>query len=120
MSAGKFRIQYDDEYDILFIYNKVKRSSQGIEWGDIDLSYDKMGKLVNLELNNASKLLSNLTKRNVSKALLKKISDCKLETKERGGILYINFKLLFEGKGIKPIEDTLPVKSINHRSPVSS
>ena len=120
MPAGKFQIQYDDEYDILLIYDKVKRSSHGIEWGDIDVSYDKAGKLVNLELNNASKLLSNLTKKKVTKTTLKKIDECKLDTKEKGGILYINFKLFFEDKGIKPIEDTLPIKSINHISPVSS
>ena len=120
MPEGKFQIQYDDEYDILFIYDKVKRSSHGIEWGDIDLSYDKMGKLVNLELNNASKLLSNLTKKKVTRAALKKISECKLDTMEKNGLLYINFKFLFKNNKIKPIEDTLTVKSIINDSPVSS
>lgn len=112
-------IQYDEEYDVLFVYDKAKRSSHGIEWGNINISYDKNGKLVNLELNNASKLLSNLTKKKITKTLLKKITTCFLDLNEKEGILYINFKFHFKNKKLKPIEDTLTVKALNYSSPVS-
>jgi len=118
MHTDKFDFQYDSEYDVLFIYNKAGRSSHGIEWGNIDVSYDNKGKLVNFSLNNASSLLTNLTGKNITKETLKQITNCKISIKEKEGILYINFKFYLKDKTM--IEDTLPIKALNYCSPVSS
>lgn len=119
MSDGKFRFSYDDEYDTLAIYSQVRRASYGIEWGDIDISYDPGGRLVSLQFNNASELLTDLTKRKVTKKLLKQLSDCRLLFKEKAGMLYVTFRLYFKGAS-RTIEDTLAVKALAYHSPVTA
>lgn len=119
MPDGKFKFSYDEEYDTLAIYSQVKRASYGMEWGDIDISYDSKGNLVSLQFNNASRLLSNLTKRKVTNKLLKQISDCRMRLKESAGILYVTFKLCFKAPS-KPLEDTLALKALSYQSPVTA
>lgn len=119
MPYNKYRFSYDDEYDTLTIYSPVKKASHGIEWGNIDVSYDSKGKLVGLQFNHASSLLTDLTKRKVIVKELNQLSDCKLLLKERAGILYVNFKFYFES-GPDPLEDTLTVKSLSNPSPITA
>ncbi|HZX20010.1 MAG TPA: hypothetical protein VFF13_03280 [archaeon] len=120
MSTNRFKVSYDKEYDNLLIYSQSKRGTYGIEWGDLELSYDKNGTLVNLFLNSASELLTNLTNSKVTKKTLALIDNCKLNIKEKSGIVYINFTLYFEDKKMHPIEDTLTVKAFNYQSPISA
>ncbi|MFH1391976.1 MAG: hypothetical protein ABIH20_06705 [Candidatus Diapherotrites archaeon] len=120
MSTDNFKLKYDEEYDNLLIYDQIKRGSTGIEWGDLELSYDKNGKLVNLFLNNASKMLTNLTKTKITKKTLSQVHNCRLDIKEKSGIVYINFKLYFQEKNREPIEDTLTVKDLNYMSPITA
>ncbi len=118
--TNKFKLVYDEEYDNLFIYDKVKRASYGIEWGDLDLSYDKSGVLANMNLSNASQFPGNLTKARITKEDLQAIHDCKINLNEKAGILHVNFKLYFKDKNREPIEDTLTVKALNYNSPVTA
>ena len=119
MSTGKFKLEYDEEYDNLFIYDLVKRASYGVEWGALDLSYDQRGNLVALAFNNASDFLTNLTNKKVTKETLKKVNNCRLNILEKTGILYITFTLYFKEKQLTPIKDTLTVKALNFKSPIS-
>lgn len=120
MPTNKFKLVYDEEYDNLFIYSQAKRTTYGLEWGDLDLSFDKKGELVNLSINNASSMLSNLTNTKITASALKEISDCRLNIKKREGLLFINFKFFFRNKLKQPLEDTLTVKAPGYNSPVSA
>lgn len=118
MPIDKFKLNYDEEYDGLFIYQQAKKASYGIEWGNIDVSYNKQGKLVNLTLNDASKLLTELTDKKITKADLSNIQDCRMSITESGGLIYIHFKFFIKNKA--PIEDTLTIKALNYSSPVTT
>jgi len=120
MSTGKFKIKYDEEYDNLFVYDLVKRSTYGVELGPLDLSYDQKGKLVGLAFNTASDFLTNLTNRRITKTLLGKVNNCRLNVLEKSGLVYITFRFYFKEKDLAPIEDTLTVKALNFKSPVSA
>ncbi len=120
MYTSKFKLKYDEEYDNLFIYDMVKRASYGVELGPLDFSYDQKGKLVSLAFNSATDFLSNLTNKKVSKKTLAKVDNCRLSVLEKAGLLYITFKLYFKEKELRPIEDTLTVKALNFKSPVSA
>jgi len=120
MYTSKFRLKYDEEYDNLFIYDLVKRASYGVELGPLDISYDQKGKIVSLAFNSASDFLSNLTSIKITKKTLAKVRGCRLNILEKAGLLYITFKLCFKEKELEPIEDTLTVKALNFRSPVSA
>lgn len=118
MPTNRFSIEYDEDYDVLFIYDKTKRNSHGIEWGNMDISYDSKGKLVSLCLNHATKLLTNLTRKTIRKENLRQINACALDIKEERGVNYLNFKFYANKKTI--IEDTLPIKALNYCSPITA
>lgn len=118
MQTGKFNLVYDKDYDNLFIYSPVKRSSYGIEWGGLDISFDKKGELANLSINNASGILSNLTNTKVTPQELKKINNCRLNIKNQQGVVFISFKLFFKDKSKSPIVDTITVKAPKYKSPI--
>jgi len=120
MSTGRFKLKYDEEYDNIFVYDMVKRAAYGVELGPLDISYDQRGNLVSLSFNDASEFLTNLTSRKITKAVLAKVNDCRLNIVEKAGILYIKFSLRFKEKQLQPIEDTLTVKALNFKSPVSA
>jgi hypothetical protein len=120
MPTGRFKLKYDEEYDNIFVYDMVKRAAYGVELGPLDISYDQRGNLVSLSFNDASEFLTNLTSRKITKAVLAKVNDCRLNIVEKAGILYIKFSLRFKEKQLQPIEDTLTVKALNFKSPVSA
>ena len=120
MPTNKFKLVYDEEYDNLFIYSQVKQSAFGIEWGDLDVSFDKKGTLVNLSLNNASSFLSNLTNAKITTQTLKGINNCRLKIKNQEGVIFINFKFFFKNKSKHPLEDTLTVKSPGYNPPLNA
>ncbi len=117
MPTDKFKINYDEEYDGLFIFRQAQKASYGIEWGNIDVSYNRQGKLVNLTLNDASKFLTNLTEKKITKADLSNINDCRMAITESTGIIYIHFTFFIKNK--EPIEDTLTIKALNYKSPIT-
>lgn len=119
MFTGKFRFKYDGEYDNLFIYDAIRRATYGLEWGDLDVSYDQRGNLTALSFNNATDFLSNLTNKKITKSALKQVNNCRLKVLEKSGVLYITFTLYFKEKERKPIEDTLTVKALSFKPPLS-
>ena len=52
----KFNIDYDNESDDLFLYAKEK-SKGSVEIGDLILDFDRGGKLVGIEMLNATNFL---------------------------------------------------------------
>jgi len=117
MPTNKFKMKYDGEYDSLYFYDRVNRSSSGIEWGNLDISYDKNGNIIGLSIKGASSFLTNLTNRKITKKALAKAVSGRLKVREKAGIIYLTFIINLENEA--PIEDTITVKSINYKSPLT-
>ena len=95
----KFKIDYDKESDDLFLYAKEK-SKGSVEIGDLILDFDRKGKLVGIEMLNATKFLSDCVadKDAVSKELLSNLVKCEVEVKQKNNFLFI--KIFLIGKKI--------------------
>ena len=121
MSDNKFRFNYDKEYDVLFIYHSAKKSKGSIEFGeDIHISFDRYLDIVALEIVNASKILSKISKIRIKKNDLENLKSGGLDTtKTKSGLVHLKFYLYF-ANGIKPIEEGLILQDIKHKSPVTS
>ena len=77
----KYTASYDEEGDVLTIYNPQKQVKESIEvTEDLVIDIDKNNQLVNLELIDAYKFLNTLNKK-ISKSMLESISEVELEFK---------------------------------------
>lgn len=77
----KYTASYDEEGDVLTIYDSKKQVKESIEVAeDLVVDIDKNNQLVNLELIDAYKFLSTLND-NISKSILESISEVELEFK---------------------------------------
>ncbi len=113
----KFEVDYDFDEDLLYLYNSGKKASGSIELGDLVIDLEKRGEVVGLEFFNASKYLSNLTNKKITKSLLKKIRAPLISfTPQKGTIL---IKLVFLIKEQK-IPATIAIQNMNYSSPTLS
>lgn len=95
----KFNIDYDKESDDLFLYTKEK-SKGSVEIGDLILDFDKNGKLVGIEMLNATKFLNDCVakKEKIPKEFLSNLMKCEVEVKQKNNFLFIKINLI--GKGV--------------------
>ena len=100
-------MDYDPESDSLAIFFADRKSSTSIENGDIVIDIDYKKNIVGIELLNATKILSYLTKQQIVKDTLERITDCALETKQFGNNIIVKFALTLSNKKI--IENTIAV-----------
>jgi len=70
---SKFKTDYDAEEDLLYLYNENKKSKGSIEFGDLIVDLEKQGTIVGLEIFEASKYLSELTNKKITKEILDKM-----------------------------------------------
>jgi uncharacterized protein YuzE len=88
------KISYDKEFDNLHIYREGERSVQSIKMFDIfvvDIDFDA-GKVVGLEIMNASKILK------VPKEELAKVSEARLSTVSKEYFFGINYVIILTNK----------------------
>lgn len=87
-------VSYDEEFDNLHIYRKGQVSKESIQMFDIfvvDLDFDS-GKVVGLEIMNASKVL------NVSKKDLAKIKEAHLSTVSKDYYFGVKYVIVLPNK----------------------
>lgn len=58
----KFEWDYDKKYDDFFIFEKGRKSDGSVEFGHLILDFTNSGRLVGVEIMNASKIIPKNTK----------------------------------------------------------
>lgn len=111
-----FNTDYDREADDLFVYAKEK-SKGSIEVGDLVLDFDNAGRLVGIEILNATKFLADCTadKEGISKHFLSELNKCEVEVKKKSNFLFI--KLILTGKDMRKISCPINAPIVTERSP---
>ncbi len=98
----KFKIDYDIESDDLFLFSD-RKSKGSIEIGNLVIDFDNQGKLVGIELLNATQFLKNSVDSSVneiiSRYFLSKLTGCEVQVKQQNNFLFIKITLI--GKNTK-------------------
>lgn len=86
-----FGFNYDADNDILFLYEKGMRSRGAIELLDGDFVLDiGTSRVVGLEVFDASKNLSDVNDREITKKVLKNLKVCKMRTiSKKNGFMFV-------------------------------
>ncbi len=114
---NKFKLDYDFEEDLLYLYNENKKSKGSIELGELIVDLEKKGEVVGLEIFEASKYLSELTNKKISKESLKKIEKASISFISKKGTILI--KILLPIKKTE-IPATIAIQNIKYKSPVTA
>ena len=112
--SDKFRTDYDFEEDLLYLYNEAKKSKGSIEFDDLVVDLEKKGAIVGLEIFNASKYLSELTNKKITKKNLKKIEHATFSFTTKKGTIIIKITLPIE-KQLIPA--TIAIQNMQYKSP---
>jgi uncharacterized protein YuzE len=108
----RFKFDYDEENDDLFIYNKDKKSSASVEIGKLVLDFDKDKKLTGIEIMDAVAYLSAFSVKGlINKELLENIFACEVGTESQDNILIIKLVLSMKSSSESielPINMTIP------------
>ncbi len=113
MPKSEFLYDYDE--DLLYVYRQVK-SYGSIEWGEnIIIDFDKKLNITALEFFNASKILSALTGKKITKKLLSTIKKASLVSEKKGGLVIAYYQIWLEKE---KINEKLSLQDINYKSPV--
>ncbi len=111
---GKFRLDYDSGEDLLYLYNENRKSKGSIEFGDLIVDLEKNGEIAGLEIFGASKYLSELTGKKISKSALKKIENAEFSFTEKKGTIIIKIVLPLEKEKVPA---TIAIQNIHYKSP---
>jgi len=112
--AGKIKFDYDEEEDILFIYDPERKSFGSVELGgNVIIDFDGKKRVVALEFLDATESLSSLTGKKITKKMLSGIKQAKFLAETKKGMLIIKFIILCAEK---PIESMLTMTALNYRS----
>ncbi len=113
--SSKFKIDYDVEEDLLYIYNENKKSSGSIEFGDLIVDLEKKGSVVGLEIFGASNYLSELTNKKITKKDLEKMENAVFSFTTRKGTIIIKVMLPLKKEHVPA---TIAVQDMHYKSPV--
>ncbi|HZX34022.1 MAG TPA: DUF2283 domain-containing protein, partial [archaeon] len=105
---------YDYAEDSLFMYNEKKKSGGSVELGELVIDLDRAGNVAALEISGASKYLSELTGRKLSRAQLKKMDEAAITVNAKKGTIIIKIFLPIENEKVPA---TIAVQNMNYNSP---
>jgi len=111
---SKFKVDYDSDEDLLYLYNTNKKSKGSIEFGDLIVDLEKKGEIVGLEIFGASKYLSELTNRRITKQSLKKIEKANFSFITKKGTIIIKIVLPIEREKVPA---TIAIQNMEYQSP---
>jgi len=72
---AKFEIDYDGEFDDLFVYRKDKKSELSVNLGNFVIDATKSGLIVGVEVLEASNTLSGFIGMNITKNVLEELEN---------------------------------------------
>jgi len=92
--AEKIAIDYDEEFDDLYVYRKDKKSDFSVNLGDfvIDVKKDD-GSIVGIEILQATDTISKLLDTEITKNDINAIKDAVIIVNTRENALYIHLSL---------------------------
>jgi len=102
----KTSADYDAGSDSLAIWQVGKKGFGSLEFGDIIVDFDKRKKVVGIELMSATKLLSALSKRSITREMLGQVKECSLSVRETGTMLIVQVKLVLLDE---VIDESIPI-----------
>lgn len=94
--AGNFSSDYDYRENILYIHSTEKKADHSVDLGEMAVDVDKDGRISGVEIFSASKTLSELTNRKITRQELKKISQVSLTSSPKKGTVLIRVVLQLE------------------------
>jgi uncharacterized protein YuzE len=104
---------YDQENDILFLYDETTKSKASIDIDDIIIDYDSRKEISAIELLNTSKFFKDLDVQ-ITKESLNELSNCAIEIIPKGRFFILRLNLKFKsGQLTTPIY----IPSIHETSP---
>jgi uncharacterized protein YuzE len=93
---GNFKIDYDQESDDLFLFNKEK-SKGSVEMGDLIIDFNRDGDVVGLEILNAIQFLKDSVnesvQQHITKDFLADLEGCDVEITKKNNFLFIKIIL---------------------------
>lgn len=111
---NEFKFDYDPEEDLLYIYDENKKSKGSVEFADLIIDLDKNQNVVALEIFDASRYLSYLTNRRITKKQLKEIEKATLYFSVKKGLILIKFFLPLKKERI-PVP--IMIQNMHYHSP---
>ena len=112
----KYRFDYDDEDDVLYIRNSGREVEESVEFSeDIVLDLDKEGRVIGVEIFYASEFL-NLFNREIDKDFLMNLKEARIEYKDFRNMWFIVLVLRSDkGEISQPLP---PLKKSEYVSPL--
>ncbi len=116
MKSKMQKFNYDSENDDLFLYNPKSKSKGSVELGDIILDYNTQKDLVGMQIMNASKLIKELTYKDISfvKTILTGLKKCTVDIVPKNNIILIKLSLY---SGTEHLSSAIPVPSLLESGP---
>lgn len=111
----KFRFDYDEENDSLFIYDPKSKSKGSVEVDNLIMDLDTNKDVVALEILNATDFFKDVSDVKVTKQTLAKLHECKLEIIPRGS--FFLFKIHLKPQEEKAISTSMFVPNVKENSP---
>ncbi len=112
----KFKYDYDEKNDSLFLYNPKTKSKASIELDDLIVDFNSRKEISALELLNASQYIKDLgVDVEVTRDLLKEIEDVEVEVLTKNNFFVIKFTILFKSQ--ERISTPILVPTISEPSP---
>ncbi|MBI4146633.1 DUF2283 domain-containing protein [Candidatus Woesearchaeota archaeon] len=113
----KVTADYDDDSDSLSIQLSGRKSSFSIDNGELIVDFDSKKEVVGVEFLNASRILSIISKKDITREALNNIKKCDLISKRAGNTLVIAIVIeLPEGE---VIENSITLPLISERKLVA-
>lgn len=113
---SKFKLDYDFEEDLLFLYDENKKSKGSIEFGELVVDLEKNGEIVSLEIFDASKYFTDLTDRKITRQMLSKIENASFSYIKKKGTVFVKIILPIEKEQVPA---TIAIQNINYKSPIT-
>lgn len=112
---NKFKFDYDTENDLLYLYNPKKKSKGSIEFGELIIDLEKKGGIAGIEIFDASKYLSELTNKKITKKALKNLEKASLSYSVKKGTVMIRIILKIEKEEILA---PVAIQNMHYKSPI--
>lgn len=112
----KFKFDYDQENDDLFIYDPKSKSRASIEMDDMVVDYNNKKQISAIELLNASRFFNQIGY-SLDEENLNNIKECKLEIIPQNNFLMIRLMLRLKEEKTSPL---IMIPTIQNTSPALS
>lgn len=111
---GKFKLDYDFVEDLFFLYNEEKKSKGSVEFGDLVVDVGADCSIVGMEIFEASKYLSGLTNKRITKETLSRARNASFSFTRKKGTVLVKIVLPIDNERVPA---TIAIPSVGYTSP---